>query len=81
MSPNDPPVLTVHGTADRTVPYDQAVRLDAALRAAGVPSYCVRVEGAGHGGFGTAADDRVAAFFARYLLGERVEVSTAPIHP
>jgi acetyl esterase/lipase len=81
VSPGDPPVLTVHGTADRTVPYDQAVRLDAALRAAGVPSYFVRVEGAGHGDLGSAADDRVAAFFARYLLGERAPVSTAPIQP
>jgi acetyl esterase/lipase len=81
VSPNDPPVLTVHGTLDRMVPYDQAVRLDAALRAAGVPSYLVRVEGGGHGDFGSAADDRVAAFFARYLLDEGVEVSTAPIRP
>jgi acetyl esterase/lipase len=81
VSPNDPPVLTVHGTEDRTVPYDQAVRLDAALREAGVPSYFVRVEGAGHGNIGTAADDRLEAFFARYLLDERVEVSTAPIQP
>jgi len=81
VSPNDPPVLTVHGTLDRMVPYDQALRLDAALRAAGVPSYLVRVEGAGHGDFGSAADDRVAAFFARHLLGERAPVSTAPIRP
>lgn len=80
VSPNDAPVLTVHGTEDRTVPYDQAARLDAALRKAGVPSYFVTIQGAGHGDFGTAADDRVSAFFAKYLLGQRVEVSTATIN-
>jgi len=79
VTPNDPPALTVHGTEDRTVPYDQAVRIDAALRKAGVPSYLVTIEGAGHGDFGSAADGRLEAFFARVLLGEDVEVSTATI--
>ena len=79
VSPNDPPVLTLHGTADRTVPYDQAVRLDAALRAAGVPSYLVTIEGAGHGDFPPAADERAAAFFARCLLGKDAVVSTGAI--
>lgn len=79
VTPNDPPVLTVHGTRDRTVPYDQAVRFDAALRKAGVPSYFVTVKEAGHG-IGAAADDRVKAFFAKYLLGKHVEVSTATIN-
>ena len=79
VTPNDAPVLTVHGTEDPQVPYDQGVRIDAALRKAGVPSYLVTIEGAGHGDFGTAADDRVKALFDEYLLGQRVEVSTATI--
>lgn len=66
----DPPVLTVHGTEDAVVPYDQAVRLDVALRTAGVHSTLVRMEGAGHGEFGSAADSHVAEFFARHLLGK-----------
>jgi acetyl esterase/lipase len=79
VSPNDPPVLTVHGSDDRTVPYDQAVRLDAALRKAAVPSFLIRVEGAGHGNFGTSADGRVLAFFNKYLRGQNVEVPTTEI--
>jgi acetyl esterase/lipase len=79
VTANDPPVLTVHGTKDRTVPYDQAVRLDAALRKAGVPSYFVTVKGGGHGDFGTAADDRVKAFFDKYLRGKDVEISIEPL--
>jgi dipeptidyl aminopeptidase/acylaminoacyl peptidase len=79
ITPNDPPILTVHGSADRAVPYDQAIRLDAALRKAGVPSYFVTVKGAGHGNFNTAADDRVKAFFDKYLRGKDVQISTATI--
>lgn len=79
VTPNDPPVLTVHGTLDRTVPYDQAVRMDAALVKAGVPSYFVTVKDAGHGNFGNAADGRMEAFFETYLRGNRVNISTATI--
>ena len=70
ITPNDPPVMTVHGTEDRTVPYDQAVRLDTALRWAGVQSYFVTIKGAGHGNFGTVADARLKTFFDKYLRGK-----------
>ncbi len=79
ITPGDPPVLTVHGDEDRIVPYDQAIRLDAALRKAGVPSHFITVKGAGHGDPGTAAHDRVAAFYAKYLLGKDIGISTEAI--
>jgi acetyl esterase/lipase len=44
----DPPVLVVHGTADRTVPYSQAEALVAAARRVGVRTELVRVENGGH---------------------------------
>ena len=47
VSADDPPTLIVHGTADEQVPVDQAVRLDAALHAAGVDSTVVILD-AGH---------------------------------
>lgn len=80
VTPNDPPALSVHGTEDCTVPYDQAVQLDPALRKAGAASYYITVQGAGHDDFGTAADDRVKAFFDKYLRGENIEISTATIN-
>ena len=79
VTPTDPPVGTVHGTKDLIVPYDQAVRFDAALRKAGVPSYLTTVKGAGHGDFGIAVDGRVKAFFDNYLQGKAVEISTSTI--
>jgi acetyl esterase/lipase len=41
VSADDPPTLLVHGGADDRVPVDQALRLDAALDAAGVDSTAV----------------------------------------
>jgi acetyl esterase/lipase len=46
-----PPVLTIHGDADPTVPYQQAVRLHEALSKAGVPNKLLTIPGGKHGGF------------------------------
>jgi acetyl esterase/lipase len=48
VSPDDPPCLVIHGTADPSVPVDQAVRLDAALSAVGVPSTLLLLDRVGH---------------------------------
>lgn len=44
----DPPFLIVHGKKDQEVPWCQSQKLYDALRAAGVPSTLLLVEGAGH---------------------------------
>ena len=44
----DPPMLIVHGTADRTVPYSHAEALMAAARRVNVGTTLVRVENGGH---------------------------------
>ena len=60
ISSEDPPTLSLHGTADFLVPYAQSVALHRALSAAGVSNRLVRVEGGGHGNdwnsLATAAD-------------------------
>jgi len=48
VSADDPPCLVIHGTADPSVPVDQALRLDAVLRAVGVPSTLLLLDRAGH---------------------------------
>jgi acetyl esterase/lipase len=46
-----PPILTLHGDADPTVPYSHGVRLHEALTKAGVPNKLHTIPGGGHGGF------------------------------
>jgi acetyl esterase/lipase len=46
-----PPILTIHGDADPTVPYQHAVRLRQALDKAGVPNELLTIPGGKHGGF------------------------------
>ncbi len=77
ITPDDPPILIVHGTQDRTVPYEQAVGLNQALLKAGVKGYFITIKGAGHGDFGLAANDRLTAFFDTYLCGIKADISTA----
>ena len=48
---NLPPIFTIHGDADRIVPYSHAVRLHEALARAGVKNQLHTVENGGHGGF------------------------------
>lgn len=49
VTPNDPPVMTIHGARDAFVPLPQIRALDDALEAAGVPHTMVIYEDQGHG--------------------------------
>jgi acetyl esterase/lipase len=72
-----PPFLIIHGSADPLVALSESERLDAALRAAGVESYLVVVEGGGHGSlFPSEVDRRVRIFLDRVLRGVDEPVPT-----
>jgi acetyl esterase/lipase len=80
-SKGDSPVLTMHGTEDMTVPFNQGQRIHDALTKAGVPSIFVKMIGAGHGGFKQPeTNNRVKTFIGKYLRDEKNEVSDKPIN-
>ena len=62
VRPGLPPILTIHGDADKIVPYSQAVRLHEALSKAGVKNQLLTIPGGGHGGF--TAEQELKAFGA-----------------
>jgi acetyl esterase/lipase len=68
-----PPILTIHGDADPTVPYNHAVRLHEALDKAGVANQLLTIPGGKHGGF--TPDERtriytvIREFLAKHGLG------------
>jgi acetyl esterase/lipase len=55
-----PAVFTIHGDADKLVPYAQSVRLKSALDKAGIKNALHTVKGGGHGGF--SIDQQQAIF-------------------
>ena len=55
VTTNSPPVLLLHGDADKVIPYSQSVAMQAALQAANVPVRLVAIPGGAHGAdFGAA---------------------------
>lgn len=70
-----PPILTIHGDADPTVPYQHATRLHAALQQAGASSELVTIPAGRHGNFPpadqTRAVEAVRAFLAKHGITRR----------
>jgi acetyl esterase/lipase len=74
VTKNDAPVQTHHGTADKIVPYDQALRLQKALKKAGVKNELHTVEKGGHGWGGEKLLDSVNKtfkWFDKHLKGAK----------
>ncbi len=69
VTPDDPPMLHMHGENDQSVPYNQSELLHAALEKAGVESNLYKVRNADHGFRDMQGDtpesllERVRAFF------------------
>jgi acetyl esterase/lipase len=80
-----PPVISIHGDADPTVPYNHSVKLHEALRKAGVPNELVTVPKGGHGGFPNDQWQRaygaIQAFLNANGLGIARPPSTAASRP
>jgi dipeptidyl aminopeptidase/acylaminoacyl peptidase len=64
-----PPILTIHGDADKLVPYSHAVRLHEALTRAGVRNQLHTVAGAGHGGFTDGQELQAYETVRAFLVG------------
>lgn len=64
-----PPIVTIHGDADPTVPFSQAVRLREALNAVHAPNVLIPIPGGKHGGF--SPEERTAAYVTirKFLAG------------
>lgn len=70
-----PPVITIHGDADPTVPYTHAIRLHQALKQAGIAEELVTIPGGKHGGFTREENQKtyaaIQAFLAKHGILKR----------
>jgi dipeptidyl aminopeptidase/acylaminoacyl peptidase len=62
-----PPILTLHGDSDKTVPYSHALRLHAALDKAGAKNQLFTAVKGGHGDFSPADEARAWATIWQFL--------------
>ena len=62
-----PPILTIHGDADPTVPYAHGVKLHEALTKAGVPNQLLTIPGGKHGGFTKQESLKIFAAIQEFL--------------
>ncbi|HYM12769.1 MAG TPA: alpha/beta hydrolase [Bryobacterales bacterium] len=67
-----PPILSIHGDADPTVPYQHAVRLHEALQEAGVPNQLITIPGGKHGGFNQAETLRAYTAIREFLAAHKL---------
>jgi acetyl esterase/lipase len=69
-----PPVITIHGDADPTVPYQHAIRLHQALEKEGVKNLLVTVPGGKHGGFPPSENTRAFTSIREFLASAGLPV-------
>ena len=74
-----PPVITIHGDADPTVPYSHAVRLREALQKVEVPNQLVTIPGGHHGNFNREQTLRAYSEIEKFLAAQNLMKGT-PTH-
>lgn len=72
LTPDDAPLLAIHGTADELVPYAQATSLTQACKEKGIDASLITIENGGHGFGGDpagwhSANLKMLAFFDHHL--------------
>ncbi|MDD5678767.1 MAG: alpha/beta hydrolase [Kiritimatiellae bacterium] len=68
LSPDNPPMLLIHGDADTIVPVEETIAFYEALRSIGVDATLRILPGIGHGWDSALTSGDVAAFFERTLM-------------
>ena len=62
-----PPIITIHGDSDPTVPYSQALKLRDALNAVHARNELITISGGKHGGFSSAERARAYVQIRKFL--------------
>jgi acetyl esterase/lipase len=78
VTSNVPPIITIHGDKDETVPYAQSVRLHQALDKAKVPNQLYTVAGGKHGGFSAEQNEKAWVAVREFLQQHVSGLGSAP---
>ena len=77
---DDPPFLTIHGTNDTLVPFEQSVELTDSLQNAGAPAQLIPIQDGGHGRPQVRElNNRIMLFLENQFAGKNYKISTDSI--
>lgn len=80
VTKDDPPFLTIHGTNDALVPFEQSVELTDSLQKVGVLARLIPIQGGGHGRPQLRElNSRITFFLENQFDGKKHEISTESI--
>ncbi|HEY3045277.1 MAG TPA: alpha/beta hydrolase [Vicinamibacterales bacterium] len=79
VRPGLPPIISIQGDQDPTVPYAHSVRLQEALKKAGVDGQLVTIPGGKHGGFTRAENQRAYETIKAFLAKHGLVATVAPL--
>jgi acetyl esterase/lipase len=74
-----PPIISIQGDQDPTVPYAHSVRLQDALKQAGIDGQLVTIPGGKHGGFTRAENQRAHEAIKAFLAKHGLIATVAPL--
>ena len=72
-----PPIISIQGDADPTVPYSHSVRLQEVLKKSGVDGELVTIPGGKHGGFTRAETQKAYAAIKVFLAKHGLVAATS----
>ena len=72
-----PPIISIQGDADPTVPYSHSVRLQEVLKKSGVDGELVTIPGGKHGGFTRAENQKAYTAIKAFLTKHGLTAATA----
>ena len=78
VRPGLPPIISIQGDQDPTVPYSHSVRLQDALKKVAVDGELVTIPGGRHGGFTRAENQRAHAAIKAFLAKHGLTATVAP---
>lgn len=77
---DDPPFLTIHGTNDTLVPFEQSIELTDSLQKAGVLAQLIPIQNGGHGRpLVSELNNRIMLFLENQFAGKNYKISTDSI--
>ncbi len=80
VTKDDPPFLTIHGTNDALVPFEQSVELTDSLQKVGALARLIPIQGGGHGRPQLRElNSRITLFLENQFDGKKHEISTESI--